>query len=165
MKPDAKPLPVCMTIAGSDSGGGAGIQADLKTFGSLNCYGVSAVTSVTAQNTLGVSDIHIIPNTVLKNQINSIIKDIGFDAVKTGMLPEESTVIDVANSLSESSNLTLVIDPVIVATSGDVLISSKAIKALKQLSSVSSFLILLIFCFAMLNQSSKFSSKVSACLW
>ena len=69
MKPDAKPLPVCMTIAGSDSGGGAGIQADLKTFGSLNCYGVSAVTSVTAQNTLGVSDIHIIPNTVLKNQI------------------------------------------------------------------------------------------------
>ena len=68
----------------------------------------------------------------MKNQINSIVKDIGFAAVKTGMLPEESTVIDVANSLSESSNLRLVIDPVIVATSGDVLISSKAIKALKQ---------------------------------
>ena len=132
MKPDAKPLPICMTIAGSDSGGGAGIQADLKTFGSLDCYGVSAVTSVTAQNTVGVSDIHIIPNTVLKNQINSIIKDIGFDAVKTGMLPEESTVIHIAKLLGESSNLRLVIDPVIVATSGDVLISSKAIKALKQ---------------------------------
>ena len=68
----------------------------------------------------------------MKNQINSIIKDIGFDAVKTGMLPEESTVIDIANLLGESSNLRLVIDPVIVATSGDVLISSKAIKALKQ---------------------------------
>ena len=70
MKPDGKIFPICMTIAGSDSGAGAGIQADLKTFGSLDCYGVSVITSVTAQNTVGVSDIHIIPNTVLKNQIN-----------------------------------------------------------------------------------------------
>ncbi|MQF85378.1 MAG: bifunctional hydroxymethylpyrimidine kinase/phosphomethylpyrimidine kinase [SAR202 cluster bacterium] len=125
-------LPICMTIAGSDSGGGAGIQADLKTFASLNCYGVSAITSVTAQNTLGVNDIHVIPNSVLKNQIDSINNDIGFNSVKTGMLPEESSVISVANSLKKNSNLRLVIDPVIVATSGDVLISSKAIEALKK---------------------------------
>ena len=132
MKPDGKILQICMTIAGSDSGGGAGIQADLKTFASLNCYGVSAITSVTAQNTLGVNDIHVIPNSVLKNQIDSINNDIGFNSVKTGMLPEESSVISVANSLKKTSNLRLVIDPVIVATSGDVLISSKAIEALKQ---------------------------------
>tara|TARA_B100001250_G_scaffold153770_2_gene132093 strand:+ start:31842 stop:32645 length:804 start_codon:yes stop_codon:yes gene_type:complete len=132
MKPDGKILPICMTIAGSDSGAGAGIQADLKTFGSLDCYGVSIVTSVTAQNTTGVSDIHIIPNSVLKNQINSIKEDIGFNAVKTGMLPEDSTVIDVAESLKGLNELKLVIDPVIVATSGDILISLKAINALKE---------------------------------
>ena len=132
MKPDGKIFPICMTIAGSDSGAGAGIQADLKTFGSLDCYGVSVITSVTAQNTKGVSDIHIIPNSVLKNQINSIKEDIGFNAVKTGMLPEDSTVIDVAESLKGLNELKLVIDPVIVATSGDILISLKAINALKE---------------------------------
>ena len=128
MKPDGKILPICMTIAGSDSGGGAGIQADLKTFASLKCYGVSVVTSVTAQNTKGVDDIHIVPNQVVKNQIKSIKKDMKFSAVKTGMIPEKMMVETIVSCLSSEKKLNLVVDPVIVATSGDKLVSEESIE-------------------------------------
>lgn len=81
-----------LTIAGSDSGGGAGIQADLKTFMALGCYGTSAVTALTAQNTIGVQGIHTVPPEFLKEQIQSVLEDIGVDAVKIGMLPTPSSV-------------------------------------------------------------------------
>ncbi|MBA46582.1 MAG: bifunctional hydroxymethylpyrimidine kinase/phosphomethylpyrimidine kinase [Dehalococcoidia bacterium] len=132
MKPDGKILPICMTIAGSDSGGGAGIQADLKTFASLSCYGVSVVTSVTAQNTKGVDDIHIIPEDIVHSQIESIKKDIGFNCVKTGMIPETKMVETIVSSIS-SEKIKIVVDPVIVATSGDKLVSDEAIDAIKKL--------------------------------
>tara|TARA_B110001454_G_scaffold29332_1_gene28672 strand:+ start:611 stop:1411 length:801 start_codon:yes stop_codon:yes gene_type:complete len=131
MKPDGKILPICMTIAGSDSGGGAGIQADLKTFASLKCYGVSVITAITAQNTKTVTDIHIIPKSMIKNQIIAIKKDMNFKAVKTGMLPDENSVNTVSNELENIKNLILVVDPVIVATSGDILISKSAIEFIK----------------------------------
>ena len=131
MKPDGKILPICMTIAGSDSGGGAGIQADLKTFASLKCYGVSVITSVTAQNTKGVDDIHIIPKNIIKSQIIAINNDMKFKAVKTGMLPDENTVVTVSNELQNIKKLILVVDPVIVATSGDILVSKNAIESIK----------------------------------
>ncbi|NCG34607.1 MAG: bifunctional hydroxymethylpyrimidine kinase/phosphomethylpyrimidine kinase [Dehalococcoidales bacterium] len=124
-------LPICMTIAGSDSGGGAGIQADLKTFASLKCYGVSVITSVTAQNTKGVDDIHIIPKNIIKSQIIAINNDMNFKAVKTGMLPDENTVVTVSNELQNITKLILVVDPVIVATSGDILVSKNAIESIK----------------------------------
>ncbi len=89
MKPDGEILPICLTIAGSDSGGGAGIQADLKTFASMDCYGVSVVTSVTAQNTKGVDDIHVIPTLTILNQLKSITSYMKFIAVKTGMIHEK----------------------------------------------------------------------------
>tara|TARA_B100000902_G_C27296633_1_gene910371 strand:+ start:650 stop:1450 length:801 start_codon:yes stop_codon:yes gene_type:complete len=132
MKPDGKILPICMTIAGSDSGGGAGIQADLKTFASLNCYGVSVITSVTAQNTKGVDDIHIIPNKVVNTQIESIKNDMKFSTVKTGMIPETKMVETIVSSIS-SEKVKIVVDPVIVATSGDKLVSDEAIEAIKKL--------------------------------
>ncbi len=133
MKPDGKIRPICMTIAGSDSGGGAGIQADLKTFASLSCYGVSVITSVTAQNTKGVNDIHIIPEKIVANQIKSIKDDMNFSAVKTGMIPENNIVQVVVNHLSNIENLKLVVDPVIVATSGDKLVSDESIQTIKNL--------------------------------
>ena len=103
MKPDGKILPICMTIAGSDSGGGAGIQADLKTFASLKCYGVSVITAITAQNTKSVTDIHIIPKNMIKKQIIAIKKDMNFKAVKTGMLPDENAVNTVSDDVSSKS--------------------------------------------------------------
>jgi len=133
MKPDGKILPICMTIAGSDSGGGAGIQADLKTFASLKCYGVSVLTSVTAQNTKGVDDIHIVPNQVVENQIKSIKNDMKFSAVKTGMIPEKIMVESIVYCLSSEKKLNLVVDPVIVATSGDKLVSEESIEAIKKM--------------------------------
>ncbi|SVE26529.1 uncharacterized protein METZ01_LOCUS479383, partial [marine metagenome] len=120
-----------MTIAGSDSGGGAGIQADLKTFASMDCYGVSVVTSVTAQNTKGVDDIHVIPTLTILNQLKSIMSDMKFSAVKTGMIPEKSIVESVVDNISCVSNLKLVVDPVIVSTSGHKLISDEAISSIR----------------------------------
>ena len=131
MKPDGEILPICLTIAGSDSGGGAGIQADLKTFASMDCYGVSVVTSVTAQNTKGVDDIHVIPTFTILNQLKSIMSDMKFSAVKTGMIPEKSIVESVVDNISCVSNLKLVVDPVIVSTSGHKLISDEAINSIR----------------------------------
>lgn len=122
--------PRVLSIAGSDSGGGAGIQADLKTFSALGCYGMTAITAVTAQNTLGVSAIHGVPVEVLKAQICSVMDDIGVDALKIGMLHSPELVRVVAWAIDEYRIERVVLDPVMVATSGDRLIAEETIAVL-----------------------------------
>jgi hydroxymethylpyrimidine/phosphomethylpyrimidine kinase len=122
-----------MTIAGSDSGGGAGIQADLKTFAALGVYGSSAITAVTAQNTVGVRAIHDVPVEVIDAQIDAVLEDIGADAVKTGMLSSPSIIETVAGRLRAHGVTALVVDPVMVAKSGDRLLREDAIRALCEL--------------------------------
>ena len=128
--------PRAMTIAGSDSGGGAGIQADLKTFAALGVYGTSALTAITAQNTVAVTDVHEIPTSTITAQIDAILNDIGADAVKTGMLSSSAIIECVAKSLARHSALPgvsrLVVDPVMVAKSGDSLLREEAVSALKE---------------------------------
>ncbi len=124
-------LPIAMTIAGSDSGGGAGIQADLKTFAALGVYGVSAITAITAQNTLGVTAIHEVPTAVIAAQIEAIITDIGADAVKTGMLASSAVINTVARELKRHRVQRLVVDPVMVAKGGDRLLQEEAVEALR----------------------------------
>ena len=119
-----------LTIAGSDSGGGAGIQADLKTFSALGCFGMSAITALTAQNTCGVRAIHGVPPGMLTDQINAVLEDIGVDAVKIGMLHSPEIVLSVASAIDRHALPHVVLDPVMVATSGAVLIDSPAIAAL-----------------------------------
>ena len=119
--------PVAMTIAGSDSGGGAGIQADLKTFAALGVYGASTVTAVTAQNTIGVTAVHEIPAAVIAAQIDAVMSDIGADAVKTGMLSSPAIVSVVADAIRRHGISRLVVDPVMVAKSGDRLLRQEAI--------------------------------------
>ena len=121
-----------LSIAGSDSGGGAGIQADLKTFSALGCYGMTAITALTAQNTLGVSSIHPVPPEFLKAQIQAVIEDIGVDAVKIGMLHSPEIVRVVAWAISHYKLTQVVLDPVMVATSGDRLIESATVQVLQQ---------------------------------
>lgn len=121
-----------LTIAGSDSGGGAGIQADLKTFSACGCYGMSAVTAITAQNTVGVTDIHPIPVATIQAQIHAVIEDIGVDGVKIGMLHSTEVIRGVAEVLKRSGIGKVVLDPVMVATSGDRLIEIDAVSALKE---------------------------------
>ena len=119
-----------LTIAGSDSGGGAGIQADLKTFAALGCYGMTAITALTAQNTLGVQGIHGVPADFLKAQIQSVMDDIGVDAVKIGMLHAPEIVGVVAWAIDHYQLKNVVLDPVMVATSGDRLIASETVQVL-----------------------------------
>jgi hydroxymethylpyrimidine/phosphomethylpyrimidine kinase len=119
-----------LTIAGSDSGGGAGIQADLKTFAALGCYGMSAITALTAQNTVGVQGIHAVPAAFLKSQLQSVIEDIGVDAVKIGMLHEPGVVEVVAWAIEHYHLQRVVLDPVMVATSGDRLIADATVNVL-----------------------------------
>lgn len=115
--------PRVLSIAGSDSGGGAGIQADLKTIAALGCFGTTAITAVTAQNTVGVSAIQALPATFLAQQIDAVLSDIGTDAIKIGMLHDAEVVAVVANALSRYKVPHVVLDPVMVATSGDVLMA------------------------------------------
>lgn len=124
-----KPLCV-LTIAGSDSGGGAGIQADLKTFSALGCFGMSAITAVTAQNTVGVRSIHELPAAFVGEQIDAVFEDIGADAVKIGMLFSAPIIDVVAERLQRHKVRKTVLDPVMVATSGDKLLRDDAIAAL-----------------------------------
>jgi hydroxymethylpyrimidine/phosphomethylpyrimidine kinase len=124
-------IPTAMTIAGSDSGGGAGIQADLKTFAALGVYGTSTLTAITAQNTLGVTGVHEIPTDIIAAQIEAVITDIGADAVKTGMLSSSAIVEVVAQELKRHQVEALVIDPVMVAKSGDPLLQQEAVEALR----------------------------------
>jgi hydroxymethylpyrimidine/phosphomethylpyrimidine kinase len=122
--------PRVLTIAGSDSGGGAGIQADLKTFAALGCYGMTAITALTAQNTLGVQAIHALPAAFLKIQLQSVLDDIGVDAVKIGMLHSPEVVEVVAWAIDHYQLQRVVLDPVMVATSGDALIADETIAVL-----------------------------------
>jgi hydroxymethylpyrimidine/phosphomethylpyrimidine kinase len=122
--------PRLLTIAGSDSGGGAGIQADLKTFSALGCYGMSAITALTAQNTLGVTAIHGVPASFLKAQLSAVIEDIGVDAVKIGMLHAPEVVEAVAWAIDTYRLRHVVLDPVMVATSGDRLIEHPTVAVL-----------------------------------
>ena len=119
-----------MTIAGSDSGAGAGIQADLKTISALDCYGTSVVTAITAQNTCGVSGIHSIPPEMIEQQFMALISDFDINAIKTGMLQDVNTISTVAECIAESKIKNIVLDPVMVATSGDKLIFEDTILAL-----------------------------------
>lgn len=120
-----------LTIAGSDSGGGAGIQADLKTFSALGCYGMSVITALTAQNTVAVTGIHPVPPAFIAKQIDTVISDIGVDAVKIGMLHSPEVIRAVAERLAGHQCLHIVLDPVMIAKSGDKLLLDDAVQALK----------------------------------
>jgi hydroxymethylpyrimidine/phosphomethylpyrimidine kinase len=122
--------PVALTVAGSDSGGGAGIQADLKTFQAFGVFGTSAVTAVTAQNTLGVTAIHKVPPELVAAQIAAVITDLDPAAGKTGMLADEPIIRAVADCFESIPALPLVVDPVMVAASGDPLLEESAVAAL-----------------------------------
>jgi hydroxymethylpyrimidine/phosphomethylpyrimidine kinase len=120
-----------LTIAGSDSGGGAGIQADLKTFSAIGCYGMSVITALTAQNTRGVNGIHAVPPAFAVQQIEAVFTDIGADAVKIGMLYSADLIEAVAEALKKQGARKIVLDPVMVAQSGDKLVQDDAIEAIK----------------------------------
>ncbi len=126
-------IPRAMTIAGSDSGGGAGIQADLKTFAALGVYGTSVLTAITAQNTLRVTDVLELPVTLIRSQIDAVLSDIGADAVKTGMLSSAAIIETVAEEIKERGLSNLVVDPVMVAKGGDRLLQEDAVETLKTL--------------------------------
>ncbi|HWN42946.1 MAG TPA: bifunctional hydroxymethylpyrimidine kinase/phosphomethylpyrimidine kinase [Thermoanaerobaculia bacterium] len=128
--PARRTPPRLLTIAGSDSGGGAGIQADLKTFAAHGAYGMSAITALTAQNTLGVRAVHEVPPEVVAAQIDAVFEDIGVDAVKIGMLASAPIVRAVADRLRFWKPLRVVLDPVMVAKSGDALLCDDAVEAL-----------------------------------
>jgi hydroxymethylpyrimidine/phosphomethylpyrimidine kinase len=120
-----------LTIAGSDSGGGAGIQADLKTFAAHGVYGTSAITAVTAQNTRGVAGVHVLPAEFVTLQIETVVADIGCDAVKTGMLASAAIVEAVAAAVESLDLPNLVVDPVMVAKGGDRLLAPDAVHAVQ----------------------------------
>ena len=120
-----------LTIAGSDSGGGAGIQADIKAISAMGCYASSAITAVTVQNTLGVQAVHPIPLDILEGQIDAILSDIGADAIKIGMLHSTKVVNLVAEMIEKYGIRNVVLDPVMVSTSGHKLIEDDAIESIK----------------------------------
>jgi hydroxymethylpyrimidine/phosphomethylpyrimidine kinase len=122
---------IALTIAGSDSGAGAGIQADLKTFAAHGVYGTSAITAVTAQNTLGVTMFEALPVALVRAQIEAIVTDIGVHAAKTGMLPTAAIVEAVAAAIVDFQVPSVVVDPVMVAKSGDRLLDEDAIRAIR----------------------------------
>lgn len=125
-------LAKALTIAGSDSGGGAGIQADLKTFAALQVYGMSAITAITAQNTCGVSAVQGIDPDIVAAQIRDVVADIGVDAAKTGMLFSAEIIQAVAAAVRAAGLRLLVVDPVMVATSGDRLLQAEAEASLRR---------------------------------
>jgi hydroxymethylpyrimidine/phosphomethylpyrimidine kinase len=124
--------PIALTIAGSDSSGGAGIQADLKTFSAFGVYGASVITALTAQNTHGVQGIETVSPAFVAAQINSVLSDLDVGAIKTGMLANAEIVRTVADALRAAPARPLVVDPVMVATSGDVLLAQDAVEAVMQ---------------------------------
>jgi hydroxymethylpyrimidine/phosphomethylpyrimidine kinase len=122
---------IVVSIAGSDSSGGAGIQADLKTFAALGVYGATVITALTAQNTRGVSAIHDVPAEFIAAQIDAVFSDLAVDAVKIGMLSQVAAIEAVAEGLKRHKAKNIVLDPVMVATSGDRLLAPSAIDALR----------------------------------
>ncbi|MCB2156400.1 bifunctional hydroxymethylpyrimidine kinase/phosphomethylpyrimidine kinase [bacterium] len=123
--------PKILTIAGSDSGGGAGIQADLKTIDAHRCYGLSVITALTAQNTRGVQSVHDVPREFVREQLDAVLSDIGCDAAKTGMLSQPGVIEEVADRLATFGVTKLVVDPVMISKSGHRLLQPDAIGALK----------------------------------
>jgi hydroxymethylpyrimidine/phosphomethylpyrimidine kinase len=123
---------IAVTIAGSDSGGGAGIQADLKTFSALGVYGASVIAALTAQNTKGVSGIHDVPPDFVTKQIDAVFSDLKVNAVKLGMLSNAAVIAAVADGLRRHKQSSVVLDPVMVATSGDKLLKSDAVDNLRK---------------------------------
>ncbi|MCF0202477.1 MAG: bifunctional hydroxymethylpyrimidine kinase/phosphomethylpyrimidine kinase [Bacteroidaceae bacterium] len=119
-----------LTIAGSDSGGGAGVQADIKTIADCGCYAMSAITAITVQNTLGVQSVHPVPTPFIRDQITAVLDDIGADAIKIGMLHSSEVVREVAETLRGYQDIPIVLDPVMVSTSGHRLIEEDAIASL-----------------------------------
>jgi len=124
--------PVALTIAGSDSSGGAGIQADLKTFAALGVYGASAITALTAQNTRGVTGIHAVPAGFVTAQIDAVFSDLAVGAVKIGMVAQAASIDAIAAALTRWGPRNVVLDPVMVATSGDRLLAAEAVEALRE---------------------------------
>jgi hydroxymethylpyrimidine/phosphomethylpyrimidine kinase len=129
---NAVTVPVALTIAGSDSSGGAGIQADLKTFASLGVYGASVITALTAQNTSGVRGIHLVPADFVTAQIDAVFSDLEVKAVKIGMVAQRATIEAIAAGLARWSPKHVVLDPVMVATSGDHLLAGDAVASLRR---------------------------------
>lgn len=124
-------IPIVLTIAGSDSGGGAGIQADLKSFAANRTYGASVITALTAQNTKGVTAIHDVPSDFITAQLDAVFSDLDIKAVKIGMLATKETIVTVAAALRKWNAKNIVVDPVMVTTSGDPLIADDAVATLK----------------------------------
>ena len=124
--------PVALTIAGSDSGGGAGIQADLKTFAAFGVHGTSAITAITAQNTIGVTDILELPTSLVRAQIAAVVEDIGVQATKTGMLSSAAIIDTVVQAIEDYALRDLVVDPVMVAKGGAKLLRDDAVQALRE---------------------------------
>jgi hydroxymethylpyrimidine/phosphomethylpyrimidine kinase len=124
-------MPIALTIAGSDSSGGAGIQADLKTFAAFGVYGASVVTALTAQNTRGVTGIHLVPADFVTAQIDAVFSDLAVNAVKVGMVAQVATIDAIVAGLTRWSPKHIVLDPVMVATSGDRLLATDAVEALR----------------------------------
>ena len=122
-------IPRCLTIAGSDSGGGAGIQADLKAFAAAGCYGMTAIVALTAQNTTGVTAVHEVPPAFVRAQLDAVLADLGADAVKTGMLFSREVIETVADTLT-AGHVPLVVDPVMIASSGARLLRDDAVETL-----------------------------------
>ena len=122
-------IPRCLTIAGSDSGGGAGIQADLKAFAAAGCHGMSAIVALTAQNTVGVTAVHEVPPDFVRAQLEAVFDDLGVDAAKTGMLFSVPVIETVADYL-EQHPVPLVVDPVLIASSGARLLEEDAVQTL-----------------------------------
>jgi hydroxymethylpyrimidine/phosphomethylpyrimidine kinase len=127
----SKKYPTVLTIAGSDSGGGAGIQADTKAISAMGCYAASAITAITVQNTVGVQAVHPVPLDILAGQIDAVLSDIGADAIKIGMLHSAEVVNLVAEKIEQYGIKNVVLDPVMVSTSGHRLIEETAIDSLK----------------------------------
>lgn len=127
------PTPIALTIAGSDSGGGAGIQADLKTFSALCVYGASVLTALTAQNTRGVTAVHDVPPAFVTAQIDAVFSDLAVGAVKIGMLSQPEVIRVVREGLDRWRVANVVLDPVMVATSGDLLLVPEAVETLRTL--------------------------------
>lgn len=125
-------IPIALTIAGSDSSGGAGIQADLKTFSAFGVYGASVIVALTAQNTHGVQGVHPVPADFVAQQMTSVLSDLDVGAIKTGMLATAEIVETVVAGLAQAAGRPLVVDPVMVATSGDVLLDPNAVDAVRR---------------------------------
>ena len=124
--------PIVLTVAGSDSGGGAGIQADLKTFSALGCFGTSAITAITVQNTMGVSGIHVVPPVIVEQQMRAVLDDMQPLAIKIGMVPTAEHATVIVAVLKEYPHIPVILDPVMVASSGYQLMKDETIDILKK---------------------------------